>query len=104
MIAYMEKRGEISKEYAQKLRAQLKRKGVRFHSVLMREIEDCDSVVDVKRKQLWSLLQKTKLDPAQVSAAFDDIPDVVSMYRKFGIHAEVQPIHNALVLGKPKVH
>jgi len=29
MIAYMEKRGEISKEYAQKLRAQLKRKGVR---------------------------------------------------------------------------
>jgi hypothetical protein len=29
IIAYMEKRGEISNEYAQKLRAQLKRKGVR---------------------------------------------------------------------------
>lgn len=29
IIAYMEKRGEVNKEYAQKLRAQLKRKGVR---------------------------------------------------------------------------
>jgi len=29
IIAYMDKRGEISKEYAQKLRDQLKRKGVR---------------------------------------------------------------------------
>ncbi|MEM2465699.1 MAG: DUF2095 family protein [Candidatus Bathyarchaeia archaeon] len=29
IIAYMEKRGEISKEYAEKLRKQLKKKGVR---------------------------------------------------------------------------
>jgi hypothetical protein len=29
IITYMEKRGEVNKEYAQELRAQLKRKGVR---------------------------------------------------------------------------
>jgi len=67
--------------------------------ILMRDHGDLSSEPDLKRKQLIHLQKLCKESKRQgrgkktINKAYDDRPDVVKMYRKKGIRAEVRAIN-----------
>jgi hypothetical protein len=80
----------------------LKRHGVGYAMLLMRDMEDHSHSVELKQKQLNALFENTDVKAADIVAAFDDRPDVVQMYRKFGIPAEIRFVHDVCAYTKPK--
>lgn len=73
----------------------LRRNGITYRHLLMRNDTDWRSSVDVKRDQVAWLINHYDVDPGAISCAYDDKLEVVAMYRKcFGIKAEVRAIHD----------
>lgn len=79
----------------------LKRAGVDYNILIMRNEGDHRHSRDMKRTQLHYLLAHYEIGYDQIIAAYDDREDVVEMYRKFGISAHVRPIHNVCAYTRP---
>lgn len=80
----------------------LKRHGVGYALLMMRDMEDHSHSVELKQKQLNALFENTSAKAADIVAAYDDRPDVVQMYRKFGIPAEIRFVHDVCAYTKPE--
>lgn len=80
----------------------LKRHGVGYEVLMMRDMEDHCHSVELKQKQLNALFENTSVKAADIVGAFDDRPDVVQMYRKFGIPADVRFVHDVCAYTKPE--
>lgn len=65
----------------------LRHHDMRFDMLLMRNDEDERCSVDVKRDFLLQV--DTTLGLSNVSAAYDDRPDVIDMYKSFNLQAKV---------------
>jgi hypothetical protein len=69
--------------------------------LLMRNVNDHRPSVDVKREQVLELHDwDIKLE--DVVCAYDDRPEIVEMYRDFGLEAQVLKIHDVCAYQKPK--
>jgi len=82
--------------------AWLLRHGIGHNILMMREMEDHSPSVELKHKQMMSLLNNTGIKIRDIVGAFDDRPDVVAMYSAFDIPAEVRAIHSLCAYTKPK--
>lgn len=80
----------------------LKRHGVGHQLLMMRDMDDHSPSVELKEKQLQALFANTDVKATDIVAAFDDRPDVVQMYAKFGIPANVRKVHDVCAYTKPK--
>ena len=72
----------------------LRRNRVNFAHLLMRNKDDMRSSVAVKREQLCWLINYYDVSLFDITAAYDDRPEIVEMYREFGIQSEVRAIHS----------
>lgn len=72
----------------------LRRKGVDWKALIMRNNNDHRPSVDLKRQQLKWLIELYDVPKDSIVAAYDDREDVVAMYREEGIAAHVRSIHN----------
>lgn len=79
----------------------LKRNNIEFAHLFMRTEGDHVHSRELKCGQLLSL-SVHNVPLGSVVCAYDDRPDVVDMYKKFGIPAEVRAIHNLCAYTKPK--
>lgn len=79
----------------------LKRNGINFIALFMRENNDHTHSKELKRKFLNRLVHGAKVDPGQIACAYDDREDVVAMYKALGIPAEVRKIHDACAYTAP---
>jgi hypothetical protein len=70
----------------------LRRQGINYHALLMRNDIDHRSSAEVKQEQL-SWLHEYDVGLQQIVAAYDDREPIVKMYKNFGINAEVIAIH-----------
>lgn len=80
----------------------LKRHGVGHAMLMMRDMDDHCHSVELKEKQLHALFANTDVKAADIVGAFDDRPDVVQMYRKYGIPADIRFVHDVCAYTKPK--
>lgn len=79
----------------------LRRKGVDYHVLMMRNNGDHRKSVDLKMQQLhW--LGQYDIELRQIEHAFDDRPDIVEMYKKCGVPATVRAIHNVCAYTRPQ--
>ena len=79
----------------------LRRAGVAFEHLLMRNPHDHRSSLAVKRDQMRSL-GEYNLTLADVIGAYDDRPEICAMYREHGLRAEVHALHNVCAYINPK--
>ena len=80
----------------------LKRHGVGHQLLMMRDMDDHCHSVELKEKQLNALFANTNVKAEDIVGAYDDRPDVVEMYKKFGIPAEIKFVHDVCAYTKPK--
>lgn len=80
----------------------LKRHGVGHVMLMMRDMDDHSHSVELKEKQLHALFANTDVKAKDIVGAFDDRPDVVQMYRKYGIPADIRFVHDVCAYTKPK--
>lgn len=78
----------------------LKRVGVDYEVLIMRNDNDHLPSVDLKMKQLH-YLPVYGIDAGKIEHAFDDRPEVVEMYKRCGIPATVRAIHNVCAYTRP---
>lgn len=62
--------------------------------MFMREENDHSSSVEVKKRMLLDLKERAPAAFNNITAAYDDKPEIVEMYKSFGINAHVASIHN----------
>lgn len=79
----------------------LRRNNVEFKHLIMRNNNDHRSSLHLKRTMLQWLPDLYGVPWNEVGAAYDDRPDVVEMFRKHGIPAEVRAIHNVCAYTPP---
>lgn len=79
----------------------LRRNGVRYAHLLMRNNDDHRNSVAVKRSYLNALLWYDIDWLRQVVAAFDDRQEIVDMYRECGINAERRNLHDVCAYINP---
>lgn len=79
----------------------LRRRGVRYHHLIMRNNNDHRSSVDLKRQMLHWLPETYGVPWRQIAAAYDDRPDIVEMFRKHHIDAHVRAIHDVCAYTAP---
>lgn len=79
----------------------LKRNGVFWSHLLMRNDSDHSHSVDLKERQLDWLLSHYKVKFSDITHAYDDREEVIAMYRRRGIPATMRRIHNVSAY-KPK--
>lgn len=79
----------------------LKRHGIGHALLMMRDMEDHRPSTELKFQQLMALFNNTDLKAGDIVGAYDDRPDVVEMYQKFGIPAEVRFVHDVCAYTKP---
>lgn len=79
----------------------LKRNGVQFSALFMRENNDHTHSKELKRKFLNTLVHAVGVNPGEIACAYDDREDVVDMYKKLGIPAEVRKIHDTCAYTVP---
>lgn len=79
----------------------LKRNGVNFSLLFMRDNNDHTHSKELKRRFLVELIQGMGVDPGKIVCAYDDREDVVEMYKKLGIPAEVRKIHDTCAYTAP---
>jgi hypothetical protein len=72
----------------------LRRNGVNFNALFMRPNNNHICSRDLKLMFLNSLVKEFGVDPGSIACAYDDRDEVVDMYRRFGIKAEVRKIHD----------
>lgn len=78
----------------------LARKGINTDFLLMRNNSDHCKSVDLKEKMLnW--LAEYGVDLKDIACAYDDRPDVVEMYLKRNIKADLVKIHDVCAYTKP---
>lgn len=81
----------------------LKRNGVAYSILMMRDMEDHRHSVELKRAQLNVLLENSDLTIENIVGAFDDRPDVISMYKGAGIEgAQLRSVHDVCAYTKPE--
>lgn len=79
----------------------LKRHGVGYEVLMMRDMDDHDPSVKLKQKQLQALFDTQGVKPEHIAAAYDDRPEIVAMYAILGIPSEVRAIHNVCAYTNP---
>jgi hypothetical protein len=79
----------------------LRRHGVGYQMLMMRDMEDHSPSTELKRKQLMALFNNTDIKAGDIVGAFDDRPDVVQMYKEFGIPAAVRSVHEVCAYTPP---
>lgn len=79
----------------------LKRNGINFSLLFMRDNNDHTHSKELKRRFLVELIQGMGVDPGKIVCAYDDRDDVVEMYKKLGIPAEVRKIHDTCAYTAP---
>lgn len=79
----------------------LRRHGVGYQLLMMRDMDDHTPSLDLKRKQLMALFNNTDIRSGDIVGAFDDRPDVVAMYATFGIPSQVKFVHDVCAYTKP---
>lgn len=81
----------------------LRRNGVDYSLLLMRENNDITPSVQLKRSMAQYILNRSvATKPSDILCAYDDRQDIVGMYRSLGINAEVRAIHNVCAYTPPK--
>lgn len=81
----------------------LRRNGVNYEILIMRNDDDHSHSKDLKRKQVGWLRSLYEVPLDSITCAYDDRLDVVEMYRSIGIHALVRGIHDVCAYTKPEV-
>ncbi len=71
----------------------LRRNEIDWSHLLMRETNEHTHSAELKRRQLLSL-PSFGIQLIDIDIAYDDRPEIIEMYRSFGIRAEVKTIHN----------
>jgi hypothetical protein len=79
----------------------LRRKGVPFKHLIMRNNNDHRPSLELKRHMLHWLPEVYGVRWGSIVAAYDDRPDVVEMYLKHGIPSEVRAVHNVCAYTAP---
>lgn len=79
----------------------LKRNGVNWSHLLMRNDSDHSHSVDLKERQLDWLSSLYEVPISTIEHAYDDRGDVIAMYRRRGVPATMRRIHNVSAY-KPK--
>lgn len=72
----------------------LKRANVPYEMLLMRGDDEYGPSVGIKEQMIHTLVALGHNIPYDIVMAFDDHPDIVAMYRRHNIPAEVRAIHN----------
>lgn len=78
----------------------LSRQRIQWQHLLMRNDNDQRSSLSVKRWQLEQLVHYD-VDITTIHHAYDDRPEIVEMYRTYGISASVRAIHSACAYVNP---
>lgn len=81
----------------------LKRKKVPYEYLVMRNNHDFRSSVQLKQTMLEWLPDIYDINLDQIVAAYDDLPEVVEMYRKHGIIAHTCEIHSVCAYTNPNL-
>lgn len=79
----------------------LRRNGVNFKALFMRPNNNHTHSKELKRTFLTALINEFGVNPGDIFRAYDDREDVVEMYKKLGIPAEVRKIHDTCAYTKP---
>lgn len=79
----------------------LRRNGVNFNALFMRPNNNHTNSKVLKRMFLSALVNGYGVNPGSIACAYDDREDVVEMYRKLGINAEVRKIHDTCAYTAP---
>lgn len=79
----------------------LRRVGVDYEYLVMRNNNDHCPSVELKRKMLSWLPEIYDIPLDKIVAAYDDRPDVIAMYKEQGIPASQLEIHNVCAYTKP---
>lgn len=80
----------------------LLRNGIATALLLMRSNDDHSPSVQLKRNMLESLFKNTDIAAEDIVCAYDDRPDVISMFKGMGVNAELRSIHDVCAYTKPK--
>ena len=72
----------------------LRRCGVQIKQLVMRNNNDHGSSLRIKTQQLQWLVNLYGVKLEEIEMAYDDRPEIVTMYREHGLQAEVRAIHN----------
>jgi len=80
----------------------LRRNGVRYKHLIMRNNDDHSHSKDLKRAQLGWMRSHYGVPWSFIAAAYDDREDVVEMYRELGIPGHVRRIHDVCAYTPPK--
>lgn len=76
----------------------LKRKGIEYKDLFMRENYDPRNSVILKRDMLHQLVAYHNKEYEDILCAYDDRIDIVDMYKKEGIKAQIRSIHNVCAI------
>jgi len=80
----------------------LKRNGVQYNIMIMRNDSDHCHSRDLKMKQLKWLGELYSVPPALIEHAYDDRQDVVDMYISNGVQATCRSIHDICAYTRPE--
>ena len=79
----------------------LRRHGIGYHHLTMRNTNDLRNSVDLKRAMLHWLPELYGVPWRHIAAAYDDRQDVVDMYRKHHVDAYVRALHDTCAYTPP---
>lgn len=79
----------------------LRRKGVPYEFIVMRNNNDHRPSLELKRSMLKWLPEMYDIEFNQIVAAYDDRPDVVDMYRAHGLRGLKRELHNVCAYTPP---
>lgn len=79
----------------------LRRKGVPYEFIVMRNNNDHRHSLELKRSMLKWMPEVYEISLPQIAAAYDDRPDVVEMYKAHGIPAHKRQLHNVCAYTPP---
>ena len=79
----------------------LRRKGVPYEFIVMRNNTDHRPSLDLKRTMLKWMPEVYDIPLETIVAAYDDRPDVVEMYKSYGIMGHKRELHNVCAYTPP---
>lgn len=79
----------------------LRRKGVPYECIVMRNNNDHRPSLELKRSMLKWMPELYEVPLERIVAAYDDRPDVVEMYKTHGITAHKRQLHNVCAYTPP---
>ena len=79
----------------------LRRNEVNYEYLVMRNNNDHRPSLELKRTMLMWMPDVYGIPLEDIVAAYDDRPDVVEMYRKYGIDAHKRELHNVCAYTPP---